>query len=585
MARKDKIDWCAIILIITVFLAYISALSATWVWDDFKLIVNNSFIDSWSNFLKIFGHNFFVGDNFRAVYYRPVTMAYFFIVKKIFGITPFGFHFFNIVLHIANAYLVYRLLSLVLKIKKSTAMAISFLFAVHPFQAETVVFVSGASDLLFSFFGLLAFYYLIKRRFTLSFLFAALSAFSKETGIMFIVLFIIYLLLIAKQNKSKITVYAIIAVAYIAARVVVIGNVVAPLPPVLHGSVILTLPRIWVNYIIQLFFPFHLAARYNIEPSRSLNEIPTFLSALAVLSIVYYCIRNRKQKMVTYPAVWFALMFLPVSGIVHIPLLKADHFMYLPSIGVFVIAYFIARQIKIKRSTVRFLFIALSLIFLYTLQGRIHAWSSSENLWKDTIIKEPNFFMGYEDLGIEYVRQKKYVKAIPLLEHAINLNYVSEYAHASLAKAYLELGKDQAAFFELQMALKYEKSFSADNHYYYAKLLLKYGKYREAIPHFINVFSKTHEPDALFALGQAYLFSKQWADAEKIFFKGVNLFPAEARFYYQLGVLYYKRKQLNKSILYFKKAYDAYLPGQAISKAAVLENIRNIQKRIDNEKK
>jgi len=289
--------------------------------------------------------------------------------------------------------------------------------------------------------------------------------------------------------------------------------------------------------------------------------------------------------MVTYPAVWFALMFLPVSGIVHIPLLKADHFMYLPSIGVFVIAYFIARQIKIKRSTVRFLFIALSLIFLYTLQGRIHAWSSSENLWKDTIIKEPNFFMGYEDLGIEYVRQKKYVKAIPLLEHAINLNYVSEYAHASLAKAYLELGKDQAAFFELQMALKYEKSFSADNHYYYAKLLLKYGKYREAIPHLINVFSKTHEPDALFALGQAYLFSKQWADAEKIFFKGVNLFPAEARFYYQLGVLYYKRKQLNKSILYFKKAYDAYLPGQAISKAAVLENIRNIQKRIDNEKK
>lgn len=127
--------------------------------------------------------------------YRPIVVFSFRLNYLLNGLDPFGFHFFNVALHLLVTLLYMKFISQVLNYRKRITLISSFLFASHPIHVESVTSIVGRADLgaaLFYLLALLSYAKFVeseqrsntKNRFLYaSLVFAALSMFTKEHGV------------------------------------------------------------------------------------------------------------------------------------------------------------------------------------------------------------------------------------------------------------------------------------------------------------------------------------------------------------------------------------------------------------------
>src|ERR1035438_100808 len=90
-------------IVIVALIAYIPSLNNDFVnWDDIIYVMNNDMIKSISleNFTKIWS-SFWMGN------YHPVTLLSFAFDYHLFQMTPHGYHYHNLILHLVNTALVY----------------------------------------------------------------------------------------------------------------------------------------------------------------------------------------------------------------------------------------------------------------------------------------------------------------------------------------------------------------------------------------------------------------------------------------------------------------------------------------------
>lgn len=132
-----------------VLLAYANALHTSFQFDDYKVIVDNEVVHSWP---ALAGD---LGDGLRPLLKLSYTANW--------TISPaaFGFHLFNLIVHAANAVLVFLLGRSLGRRYLSTAaradwaaLVASMLFALHPANTEAVTYICGRSVSLMSFFYL-----------------------------------------------------------------------------------------------------------------------------------------------------------------------------------------------------------------------------------------------------------------------------------------------------------------------------------------------------------------------------------------------------------------------------------------------
>lgn len=90
---------------------------------------------------------------FHAAHYLPVTWLSFQLDAQVFGVEAWGFHFTNLILHIANVLLVFFVIGWITNAYGKSAL-VAVLFAVHPMHVESVAWITERKDVLFSFFGL-----------------------------------------------------------------------------------------------------------------------------------------------------------------------------------------------------------------------------------------------------------------------------------------------------------------------------------------------------------------------------------------------------------------------------------------------
>ncbi len=199
------------ILIISIvgFLLYLNSFFNGFVWDDEEQVVNNPIIHSIANIPSLFAESTFNAGGavkMSGLYYRPLMTTAYTLIYSIFGSGAFFFHFFQVVLHIASAVLLFLILNHFLK-KENLSLLLSLIFLVHPINSETVLYVANLSDILFFFFGAFAFWLLISKdglKYLLisSFLLLA-SVLSKETGAVWWIVIVSYLF-IYKRKSLKI---------------------------------------------------------------------------------------------------------------------------------------------------------------------------------------------------------------------------------------------------------------------------------------------------------------------------------------------------------------------------------------------
>ena len=140
-------------LIVAVF--YFPAAGAGFVWDDviiteaavrFQLGVGSAgsgLTPSPPTFKRDVAEN----------HYWPIVYTTFWIEHKLWGFAPAGYHVVNILLHFANAVLLWRLL---VRLAVPGAWVAAAVFAAHPLHVESVAWVIGRKDLLSALFYLSA---------------------------------------------------------------------------------------------------------------------------------------------------------------------------------------------------------------------------------------------------------------------------------------------------------------------------------------------------------------------------------------------------------------------------------------------
>jgi len=177
---------------------YANSLSNSFHFDDQHYIVANPYIRDLSNIPSFFKSTRY--SSFELTFtghYRPLLVASYALNYAIGGLNPAGYHAVNLLFHVGSAFLVFLILEAMLgggrsedrskrqeaRGKKSEirsqiapscilpldscfyiAFSAALIFAVHPFNAEVVNYITARSSVMCSFFYLLAFYCWVKFR-------------------------------------------------------------------------------------------------------------------------------------------------------------------------------------------------------------------------------------------------------------------------------------------------------------------------------------------------------------------------------------------------------------------------------------
>ena len=88
-------------------------------------------------------------------YWIPLTWLSYELDCHAYGLNPHGFHFTNLLLHVANSVLLFGFLRRTTGTFWSSAF-VAALFAWHPLRVESVAWIAERKDVLSTFFGLLA---------------------------------------------------------------------------------------------------------------------------------------------------------------------------------------------------------------------------------------------------------------------------------------------------------------------------------------------------------------------------------------------------------------------------------------------
>src|SRR4029079_9150880 len=143
---RERIWLVAMILVLATIFAYRPAWNGGFVWDDDFYVTKN--------------HLLTAPDGLRRIWfslespsqYFPLTYTSFRVERSLWGLKPTGYHLVNILLHTANALLLWRLLA-VLKVPGGWLAA--GIFALHPVQVESVAWITERKNVLMGFFFLL----------------------------------------------------------------------------------------------------------------------------------------------------------------------------------------------------------------------------------------------------------------------------------------------------------------------------------------------------------------------------------------------------------------------------------------------
>lgn len=487
------------LFILTGLLVYSNAIVNGFVGDDTYQVIHNTSLHSLTNIPHFFtGSTYYNADpnTLIGAYYRPVMITVYAVIYAFFGLNPHIFHVMQILLHISNVILLYVLLKRFFK--PTFSFLLAFVFLVHPQNNETVVYIANLQDTLFLFFGLVGLLLLVyQKNMLLSFLFFFLSLLSKETGILFIGVGILYQYLFQKKKLGKFLLGAtLLGGLYCFLRFVIaqIGTSHMPLAPITLASSIerlLTMPAIIMLYLKTFFFPLHISALHF-----WVVKTPTFftfylpllliglLSCLAILfgNSLYHANRNQ-AKIFLFFCCWF------IAGIfIHLHLLSpldataADRWFYFPFIGILGILGVLSQQVVIKIphfKKLAFLFFVCILLGL-SLRTYLRSfdWKDTQTLYEHDLRDSSTNFLSNNALGTEYLKQGDYQKAKPLILASINeYPYFANLNNGALIALH-ERNENQARIY-LQKAIQISDHYLVYENY--SSFLMKYGPQKEGL--------------------------------------------------------------------------------------------------------
>jgi protein O-mannosyl-transferase len=345
--NRTLLSWTKIfILCIAVVIVYLNSFSGVFQFDDYRMIVNYARAHSFESWLYFFSHNI-----------RPMLKVSY-TLNWLSGSGLFGFHLFNLSVHIINTLLVYfislRFLSgKELQPYKNAALLAALLFGLHPVQTEAVTYISGRSVSLMSMFYLAS-------------MLAYIVGTEKSKGLLTYVLSPVFFILAVLTRETALTLPAALLLWDLFQRreeglgkilrrqgahwimcIIILGAVVLNVKYEELLNFSYDLRGIKDNLFSQFNGLGYLLSRLlvinglNIDP-----DIPAFtawtpvlmVKAASILSMIALALVSlKKNRWLSFGILWFFLQLSPTNSIIPRLDIANERHMYLPAWGLFLV--------------------------------------------------------------------------------------------------------------------------------------------------------------------------------------------------------------------------------------------------------
>jgi len=316
---------------------YLPTLQHDFILDDVWLVIENPYIKSWKYLPQML-----VKDAWNLWgpndYWRPVFSLSLALDYSLWGLTPFGFHLTNIILHAINVGLLYSLGN---KLQGRTcAVFASLLFALHPIHAHTVNVISTRGDLLAALFALLSVGAFYSRRTCLFVIWLMLALLSKEVSVVLPVVFIIGSIILQRERPDlrHLLGFATLGI-YFATRLAL--GFSFSLPELIFSydtssaHRILLVFKVLGLYILSILNLFEIPHPFwTVEVPTSIYD-PYVIVGILIFGLLLGSIWKyfKDEPYVTFGLTWFVIYFLPISNLKELNQPMAEHWLYIPMIG------------------------------------------------------------------------------------------------------------------------------------------------------------------------------------------------------------------------------------------------------------
>ncbi|HEY2124537.1 MAG TPA: tetratricopeptide repeat protein [Chthoniobacterales bacterium] len=465
----------ALIIFAAVLIAYIPAMRGGFIWDDDMYVTQNVTLRDGAGLKRIW---FEPG---ATPQYYPLVFTTFWVERQMWGVAqPAGYHVTNILLHAANALLLWLTLR---RLKIPGAWLAAMLFAVHPVHVESVAWITERKNVLSGLFYLGAFlaYWRFSSsddqsgrwRFYVLSLILFVAALSSKTVTCTLPAAIVLILWWKNQDfrwRDFAPLLPMFLLALPAAMVTAAmerQHVGAQGPEWAFSILDRTLiagRAVWF-YLFSILAPANLMfiyPRWRIDASEWWQFL--FPVAALVAVILLWLCRERVGKGPLVAFLFFVGTLVPALGFVNVYPMQfsfvADHFQYLASIGPIALIAAAAtlacsRWVCPARAT---LFATVLLVLMEAAWRQELIYKDSETLWNETLRRNPEAWIAHNNLSDPLLARGDFAGAAEHARLALLLRPNYAPAHNNLGLAMEGLQRNEEAVAQFREAISLEPS-------------------------------------------------------------------------------------------------------------------------------
>jgi tetratricopeptide (TPR) repeat protein len=510
-------------LLICLFLAAVT-LAVFWnlqyydfiLYDDPPYVILNPHVQSGLNVSSIF----WALTTMEMSNWHPLTWLSLMLDYHLFRLNPAGYHWTNLIIHIANTILLFTVLRRMTEDIWRSAL-VAALFAIHPLHVESVAWISERKDVLSAFFWFLTMWVYVRyterpgpQRNLLVIASFSLGLMAKPMLVTLpfvLLLFDIWPLrrlanpfsrsgetLSGGLNSIRLTwshalweklpLFLLAGISCVLTYLVqtsweAVGSLEAfPLDIRLANALIA-----YMQYMMKLICPTDLAFFYPYIvwwPPWVVAGAALLLAGLTFLILRYM----RARPHITVGWLWYLGTLVPVIGIVQVgSQAMADRYTYIPLIGLFiVIAWGVPDLLGDQRFKKPLLAVLSGVVLIFLALSswqQVQYWRNSVTLFEHALSVTSKNYLAHNNLGVALFFEGRIAEAVRHYESALRIKPNFADAHYNIGMALAAQGKYEEAIRSYREALRFRPD-DASTYNNIGVALAAQGDYDGAVDHY-----------------------------------------------------------------------------------------------------
>jgi len=502
----------------------------------------------------------FTTFDYNTANWHPLTWLSLMLDWQLYGMSSGGYHWTNLLIHIANTLLLFVALRKMTKALWRSAF-VAVLFAVHPLHVESVAWVSERKDVLCALFWFLAIGMYVRyaenpryKSYLLTLFFFVLGLLAKPMAVTlpFILLLLDYWPLRRFTQQTNIiqesTVYSVTASPYLRQPTFYLilekgpflilsllssaitflaqesGEAVQSITNVPLSLRVANAFVAYLAYIAKMVWPHDLAVFYPLPNAWPIWHVfLAFTLIIAMTAMVMLLLKKHPYLFTGW--FWYVGSLVPVIGLVQVGTQSmADRYTYIPLTGLFIIIAWGTVDIINFRRSLRYL---LPLLLSFSIGA----------------------FITVSRLQVQHWRN-----SLTLFHHTLAVTRENYFAHNGMGVALRSLGDIRGAEMHFKETLRIRPKF-AEAHANLGGIYFLRKEFDVASDHFLVALRiSPRYLDARFNLAQVYLIQEKYTDAIAVYRYILMEKPDHAEAHNYLGVALICQMDVEGAIGEFKTA-------------------------------